>query len=241
MKTRPWIPVQDLDNPTHIDSEDAVLAASFVLFSLSGQKYSGIWSVTEQYFCETNGAPNGCHWDAPRNRWVNTTWGYFAHPVGPSEYSTVLRPGKRFRLQHRPVREITEITIGGVVLDPSEYALLNGELVSRTASWSVCDAPIVTYEYGTKPPALGRMAARRLANELVLACEGSADCALPTNVTSITRQGISYDIWDPQEFLDKGRTGLYEVDLFLAAANPSGAKKPARIFSPDSRRGYRSS
>lgn len=241
MKTRPWITVQDLDDATHIDSEDAVQAASFVLFMLSGQKYPGIWEITEQYFCEVNGAPNGCLWDAPSNRWVNTTWGFYAHPVGPSGRSTVLRPGKRFRLQHRPVREITEITIGGTILDPSEYSLLNGELVSRTGSWGVCDAPIVTYEYGRNAPALGRMAARRLANELLLASKGSADCALPANVTSIQRQGLAIDIWDPNEFLDKGKTGLYEVDLFIATSNPAGAKKPARIFSPDSRRGYRSS
>lgn len=239
MKTRPWITLQDLDNPTHIDASDAIQAASFVLFTLSGQKYTGSWEITEQYFCETSGAPNGCYWDPPTRRYLNTYYGIPAFPLGPRETSTALRPGTRFRLQHRPVREILGITIGDVALDPDKYTLLNGELVSRTSSWSVCDGPIVTYTYGRVPPALGRIAARRLANELILASDGSTNCALPANVTSIQRQGVSIDIWDPQDFLDKGHTGLYEVDLFLATSNPARAKKPARIFSPDSRRGYR--
>jgi hypothetical protein len=82
------------------------------------------------------------------------------------------------------------------------------------------------------------MAARRLANELVLAAEGSADCALPRNVTSVARQGVSFEIFDPQEFMDKGHTGLYEVDLFLSAFNPNKSRKRAKVFSPDTRRPY---
>lgn len=40
-------------------------------------------------------------------------------------------------------------------------------------------------------------------------------------------------VLDGQEFLDHGRTGIYEVDLFLKAANPSGALNKTRVLSPD--------
>ena len=59
MKTRPWITVAELDTPTSIDAQDAVQAASLLLFIMSGQKYGGLQRVEEQYVCEETGAPTG--------------------------------------------------------------------------------------------------------------------------------------------------------------------------------------
>jgi hypothetical protein len=38
---------------------------------------------------------------------------------------------------------------------------------------------------------------------------------------------------DPQQFLDKGRTGLLTVDLWLSAINPKSRTQRALIWSPD--------
>ncbi len=238
MKTRPWINVNELDTPTSVDAYDAIEAASFVLFMLSGQRYTGLQSTTEQYFCETSGAPNNCSYIEARRFWWNHTQDIAAYQVFPRGY---MMNGSRFRLAHRPVVRVTEVIAGGRVIPPSDYSVLNGELLERTGSWGVCDSPIITYEFGVRPPALGRMAARRLANELVLAADGDSKCRLPTGVTSVSREGINMEIFDPQDFMDKGRTGLYEVDLFIATVNPAKAKKRPRIFSVDQRRGYRTS
>jgi hypothetical protein len=35
------------------------------------------------------------------------------------------------------------------------------------------------------------------------------------------------------EYLANGYTGLYEVDMFLAAYNPSKSRRRARVWSPD--------
>lgn len=243
MYTRPWITLSHLDNPSSIDAEDAIQAASFILYMLSGQKYPGIQSVTEQYFCEESGAPVGCVWDPGNKRFWNSSLNIWAwsYGRGPTSNSNVLLRGRRIRLQHRPVVEVTQVTIGGTDLDPSEYSLLNGEILAREGSWGLCDGPVVTYSFGANPPALGRMAARRLANELVMAASGDENCALPAGTTSVSRQGIDLQIFDPQDFMDKGRTGLYEVDLFLAVVNPGKARKRPRVFSPDMPRGYRRS
>lgn len=242
MKTRPWITAVELDNPTSIDADEAIQAASFILFALSGQRYAGVQEITEQYFCESSGAPVGCLWDPGTKRWFNSTLGFYAY-LGtiPTSRSNALLPGSRIRLTHRPVRSITSITIGGGLVDPTSYSTLDGDIVVRSGSWGMCDSPVITYQYGVAPPALGRMAARQLANELVLAAAGSDQCALPSNVRSVSRQGMSFEIFDPQDFMDKGHTGLYVVDMFLAAANPSKAKKRAKVFSPDMPRGYRQS
>ncbi len=244
MKTRPWITLEQLDKPTSIDALDAVQAASLILFMLSGQKYGGLQRVSEQYICEASGAPVGCRWDPGVKGWWNPHidgWTYLRDAQSLATGRTRGYPGRNIRLRYGPVRRIESITLGGSEINPSQYSLLSSTTVTTDGSWGVCDSsgPIITYDFGREPPALGRMAARRLANELVLAAEGDDSCSLPSGVTSVSRQGISFEIFDPQDFMDKGHTGLYEVDLFLAIVNPNKSKKRAKVFSPDMRRAYR--
>ena len=89
----------------------------------------------------------------------------------------------------------------------------------------------VTYSHGVDPPVAGRLAAAELTDQIIYALTGSEECALPERVTSVTRQGISYDILDPQQFIKEGKTGIYLIDLFLQAANPYGAVKRPKIYS----------
>jgi hypothetical protein len=124
-------------------------------------------------------------------------------------------------------------------LDPDTYKIVNSQYLQLTGTQlDVCGLE-VTYTYGVPAPVAGRRAARTLARELVKGWSDDDTCALPDRVQSIDRQGISIAVMDPQDFLDEGRTGLYEVDLFLRAANPDKARKPARVFSPDLPRPFR--
>jgi hypothetical protein len=101
---------------------------------------------------------------------------------------------------------------------------------------NVCGTECITVSYicGSGVPAGGKLAARALAEEMLSGMTGGP-CQLPERVTSVTRQGMTFTLLDPQDFLDKGRTGLYVVDLFLRGANPRGAMRPARVFIPTSR------
>lgn len=85
---------------------------------------------------------------------------------------------------------------------------------------------------------MGKAAARMLAIEFARLWAGE-DCNLPQRVTSISRQGVSYTVLDPQDFVDELRTGIYTIDLFLKAVNPDKAKNKARVFSPDVARARR--
>ncbi len=76
---------------------------------------------------------------------------------------------------------------------------------------------IVRVHYTTKnnlPPGADRAVAR-LADEFVKCARGLA-CSLPERVTSITRQGASWTILDPQDFLKDGLTGIGPIDQWLA-------------------------
>lgn len=144
----------------------------------------------------------------------------------------------------QPVAEVTEVKVDGLVLDPSAYQLV-GRWLARTDGgecWPSCQDPAtpdtedhtfaVTFRPGRALPVAGQIAAGKLAGEFARACGGGA-CALPAQLSSLTRQGSQIELLDPVEVLAAGRTGIREVDLFIESVNPSGLRQPSRVFSPD--------
>jgi hypothetical protein len=73
----------------------------------------------------------------------------------------------------------------------------------------------VYYKVGNNLPPGAPAQALRLAEEYVKASSGQK-CALPERVTSISRQGASWTILDPQDFLKDGLTGIGPIDAWLA-------------------------
>lgn len=73
----------------------------------------------------------------------------------------------------------------------------------------------VHYKVGNNLPPGAPTQAMRLAEEYILASTGQ-ECSLPERVTSINRQGVSWTILDPQDFLKDGLTGIGPVDAWLA-------------------------
>lgn len=94
----------------------------------------------------------------------------------------------------------------------------------------------VTYTFGSTVSAAAMRAVLFFARQVWLACHPDADgtCQLPDRITSVNREGLSYTLLDPMTFLDKSQTGLPSVDIWLAAINPSKARRPAGIYTPDS-------
>ena len=243
MSSNLWTNVEDLGS-TYADSDyayDAVKTASYLLWGMSGRKYSGTTTVTERY--------------------VSIFDPYLRAGASVLTYSPILVDGDvqnlrlggsglygdddylgdgtssntRIRLRGRKVVKIHTVRdIDGNIIDPSQYYLVEHSTLLATpgATWTPSNVE-VTYTYGTPPPTAGKNAARMLAIELVKLYEGDDTCALPQRVTSISRQGISYTVLDNQDFIDDLRTGLYAVDLFLKTSNPDKARARARVFSPD--------
>lgn len=223
-----WLKSMDLADPTNMWAEDAVRFASEVLFSLSGEKFTGVSTTTENYTADNFAALQ------PAPVVIN----------GSIRNAPLQQGARNLRLRHKPIRSVISIEVDGVVMDPNTYDIRNNAyLVKRDATPWILDAITgltITYTHGTKVPAAGKAAAIRLANEFVLLKDGSDDCTLPSRITtSISRQGETISVLDPLSFLSDGKTGVYEVDLFLAAVNPTKAKKRSRVFSVDRPRGER--
>lgn len=237
MTTKPWIELEDLEDPNHPYAEYAIDMASFVLWSLTGRKYTGLKQITEQYICPEIDLPAGCSWTSERSYLdlSRMIYGFTIKSGAPLSCG-----GVRIPLRNTPVRSITEITVGGEVVDPSLYYIRGNEevVLASSSGYGLCDAPVITYKYGVPPPYAGKLAAIELANEIVLSMAGASNCRLPERVSSVTRQGISISMVDPQTFLKEGQVGLYLVDLFIATANPTRSKKRPKIVSPDYRKGF---
>lgn len=90
----------------------------------------------------------------------------------------------------------------------------------------------VTVTYGRIVPELVKLAAAKLACELILSCVGQP-CQLPQRVTNITRQGVTMTMIDPQVFLKDGFTGIYLVDQAILTYNPHRLARRPSVYSPD--------
>ena len=75
-------------------------------------------------------------------------------------------------------------------------------------------------------------AAGVLAMEFAKACTGGK-CRLPANVTSISRQGVSYDI--AAGAFPSGMTGLREVDSWIGLWNPEARRQATSVWYPGQR------
>ena len=129
-----------------------------------------------------------------------------------------------------PVAEIVAVTINGVEIDPTEYAV-EGDVLYRIGSssaWPSQDMSRpatepgtwqVEYLRGIEPPAGAAKLVSLLTTEFYNACTGGR-CRLPRTVTEVTRQGVTHRIANPNDIYATGKTGIPEIDLWLAAVNP---------------------
>lgn len=249
--------------------DDFVIVASQILFELSGRLYAGLCEKTVRP-CRV-----GCNcgiqvlsrghvvgpWDWSGNSWGWNGWSWECEgtPCGCQSLSRVLLSGY-------PVREITEVKIDGDVVSSDTYRLDDHRYLTRVRdpadpdtplSWPSCQALdlddtqdgtfSVTYVYGQYPNALGVQAANALACELYTLCTTAAEgeCTVPSNVTRITRQGVTIDTSSAISWFYGRRgtgtdpswnTGLTAVDAFLNSINPYGMRQRPRTWSPDGRR-----
>jgi hypothetical protein len=246
--TNLWVDTEDLGIYAESDyAYEAVKTASYIMWGLSGRKFTGTTTVTERYvsmydpYLRANGSRlsytptliNGQVENIPTGNQARYSHHDFLGD-GTSSY-------QRVRLRGRKVIQIHSLRDGnGNIIDADTWYLGDHSTVYGTpsANWTSANVE-VTYTYGSPPPTAGRAAARILANELVKLYEDDDTCALPQRVTSVVRQGVSYTVLDNQDFIDELKTGIYAVDLFLRVANPDRARARARVFSPDVARARR--
>lgn len=219
-----------------------------ILYGLSGRQY-GLCEIKVRPCRKTCCSP--CDFTGPLwtpvlrgGRWTNVRCGSCGDACSCVEVCELWLPG--------PIDSISEVKLDGSVLDPASYRVDNRNSLVRTTGgcWPTCqnmnldtdqdNTWEITYLKGKELCEAGRAALLALACEICKACTNDKSCCLPTRTKSIVREGMSMELLDPMDFLDKGRTGVYIVDLWLRTINPLGRTRNAGIFSPDMPgKGYR--
>ncbi|AYQ98696.1 head-to-tail adaptor [Mycobacterium phage HenryJackson] len=129
-----------------------------------------------------------------------------------------------------PVHEVTRVEIGGVDLSPAVWVAEGNKLYRREAPWPAQDLnrPLgdvntwgVHYTRGVPvPPGVSELTGI-LVKEILGALEDVGRCRLPRTVTTASRNGVTYRAYDPAVIYRNGKTGLPEIDLWLATVNPN--------------------
>jgi hypothetical protein len=233
-----WADLSDLENPSSPSAQYALESASYLLWVLSGRRWNGVRAYTEDYLCQRACHPTCCTPGLGEFARVSAALAYMIAQSGDPDWGQ--RAGERIViLRHRPARSLTSVTRISTAEDLTtslglyDYGFIAPTGVEECDGFDPCSGLRVAYTAGSLPPAAGVSACLELANELVKAVECPDECRLPDRATSVSRQGINYQIFDPQDFLTEGRVGLYSVDVFIKAVNPHGARLPSRVFSPD--------
>jgi hypothetical protein len=242
MSSNLWVDTEELG--VYADSDyayEAVKTASYLLWAMSGRKFSGTTTVTERYvsaydpYLRANGSRMNYAPVLISGRVENVPMGGFSRYSHHDWQGDGTTSYARVRLRGRKVVQVHVLRdSAGNIIDPSTYYLADHSTIygSPNAPWTSSNVE-VTYTYGSPPPTAGKAAARVLATELVKLYENDDTCALPQRVTSVARQGVTYTVLDNQDFVDELRSGIYVVDLFLKTVNPDKARARSRVFSPD--------
>jgi len=139
---------------------------------------------------------------------------------------------------------ITSVITSGATVDPSAYRIDNGSVLIRTdgACWPQCqdmnanagatNTFTITGVFGRIVPQEALDAAGLLACELGKSMAGQP-CRLPQRMQSLSRQGVSVQFPSVDTYLDRGLTGLNEVDQLVVQLNPHRLTRAARVYSPD--------
>lgn len=233
---------------------EAALAASEILYELSGRIFSGeCGPVTVRPLSRPTDLDTRAAWYGGNG--YNTSWGYASQydsvPGVCSHYGSINPP--EVDLGAYPVTSVTLVKIDGVTIPSAEYELRDYKRLLRlrpTAAsvpterfgWptgQIQDLPdtqpgtfSVTYLYGQPAPAAGQLAAKKLAEYLALPQLGD-NTRYPRRVQTIQRQGVTAQVSNPMDILKAGQLGIYEVDSWLLAVNPKKLQRQAAVWSPD--------
>lgn len=135
-----------------------------------------------------------------------------------------------------PVGRIDAVSLDGTTLDPSSYHVEDGNKLVRSdgGRWPSCAGENFTVTYLNAYPVdtVGAYAGGVLAAEYLKALSGDKKCRLPSNITSVARQGISYEV--AKGMFPDGMTGLREVDTYIMGWNPHGMRTAPAVYSIDS-------
>jgi hypothetical protein len=203
------------------------------------------WDATIALASEVLWALTGRRWAGERTRTVAVVAPAAADLPGAPAVQPQLIDGQiincgccgpaRVRLPDDAVIAVEEVTVSGAVRPAGSYALDRGHLLDLSGRGWPTSPPgfTVRYRHGRPPPDAGQRAAALLAREHARARVGDPASPLLLNLTSRTRQAVTETFVPAADLIERGMTGVPQVDSWVATVNPGKLTRRARAWSPD--------
>lgn len=232
------------DSFTDPIKDRAVALASETLHRLTGYRVGGcpitVRPLAQQVPCAPCGPSVTYYASGSFNPYINA-FGQWVNNCGAMNHCEIDLPG--------PVGRVDEVKVDGVALDEADYRIDDGHILTwqgiGDCPWTAAllqdptrpdteDGTMsVTYLNAYPVDSIGAYAAGIMAAEFARACMGNK-CRLPSTVTSITRQGVSFEVISGS--FPGGVTGIREVDTFITLWNPDALRQRSTVWSPDAAR-----
>jgi hypothetical protein len=193
------------DTATEEDAQLALAEATWLLWSLSGYRYHGVQCWSEDYRL------------APGQPKLELAQWPVEHVFALSNLDMCAATGSDV-----VVTDWCHLGNGVLRLEPTS----NFYTLPNPCGWSRIVR--VVFRTTNNLPFGTERAVLTMADQFYRARVGSP-CKLPERITSVTRQGVSWTVLDPMDFLTRGMTGIGSVDQWLAASNGRG---PSQVIDP---------
>jgi len=233
---------------------EAVQMAADVLWIATGQRFGRCttklrpcreecnkgWFGWDQWWPGVGSGIRTSTGGGPRPWWYNGVWYNICGTCAGSCSCTLIDEA----LLPAPTREVIEVKLDDLVMDPSRYRVDENRKLVRIDGqlWPMCqdmaaddDQPgtwSVTISVGEDVPLLARRAVGQLAAEFAKDCADEG-CELPFEITSLSRQGLNmqFNTSETNELLNT--IALRWVNLFVNTYNPNGLKHRAKVYDVD--------
>lgn len=228
--------------------EVAAALATGLMWAATGRHY-GLCEITVQPCNPRQHGTDYQTWPLLTDGWAGDGWGQYLPVIENGTWYNRCgfgcRCGARCEVPldgPTTKEQISEVIVDGAVVNPSAYQVHDGYLLVRIDGecWPYCNDysvqdPIrfqVTYGRGDPIPAHVQYASEILSCQFAKACAG-APCSLPERLTSLTRQGLTVDVFQGEGWEDMYRTGIPQVDAVIAYENPLRRTERPIVMSPD--------
>lgn len=177
--------------------------------------------------------------------------GFRVHPAGEITEESQAMHLTRLNPVYGPLTEVVSLVrveqngaerpvgyrrVGNAVQVSTQSGVYGSTPLWRT-NWntgSQGDVYRLTYRFASTVTPLAQVMVLHYARQFFLWLTGDEnECDLPENVTSIDREGLGITLATPQDFLDRGRTGLAKIDTWLSQVNAKRSLRPSQVFTPD--------
>lgn len=158
--------------------------------------------------------------------------------------------GATLFLPGQPVQSVESVKLDGVPLSSSAYEVRGSTIVRTDGGWwptaLVNDQTriVVAYTHGVALDengpltGLASLAMGEVTAELIAGMQGRP-CKLPSRAVTITRQGVTVQLGDPQTYIDNMLLGMPIADQLILSTNPGRRRGRSRVHSPDMPRVHR--